>query len=104
MLSWLYQLFTPPSVVTSQPYQRGREWVYFFGNDLGFQFRGFENLEEATSNRNLLLSAINIAPEISTRQFVISTATAQSVTDIDSYRELLQFLSESRTHPSSQSE
>jgi hypothetical protein len=95
MFKRIKQLFSAHLLITSQPYHRGREWVYFFGNEQGFEIRGFQSLEEATLSRRLLLSAIHMAPEISTRRFVISTAKAESVRDMDSYSELLRSLSES---------
>jgi hypothetical protein len=94
MFNRIKQLFSPHLLVTSQPYERGREWVYFFGNEQGFEIRGFESQEQATSSRRLLLSAIDMAPEVSTRRFVISSAKAQSVRDMESYSELLRSLSE----------
>ncbi len=96
MLEWIKQFFAPHAVITSRPYRRGREWVYFFGNEQGFEFRAFKTEEEATSSRKLLLSTINIAPEISVRHYVISAASAQSVDGIDSYHDLLQSLCRSR--------
>jgi hypothetical protein len=84
MLGWIRHTLAPHGIITSEPYAHGREWVYFFGNDEGFEFRAFRTEEEAV--------AFNIAPEISVEQFVITPANARSITTKDRYWELLRSL------------
>jgi hypothetical protein len=96
MLGWLRHALAPHAIITSEPYAHGREWVYFFGNDEGFAFRAFRTEEEAVSHRKLLLTAFSIAPEISIEQFVITPASARSITTNERYFELLRSLRSDR--------